>query len=321
MMGWDEILHPDLPKTILVQSWRGQESLATAAKQGYSGLLSFGYYLDLMWPAARHYAGDPMSGGAATLSEEEKKRILGGEACIWAEWVSPENIDSHIWPRNAAVAERLWSPQNIQDADSMYARLDAVSSELEWMGLTHKSGGPQMLRRLAGTTDISALRVLFDVIEPVKDYDRWINSQKPVDFHAPLTRMVDAVRPESDEGRRFQALVQRFIQHNYKDPDTEAQIRERLTLWRNNDAKLHALLEQSFLLREDAPLSANLSAIATAGLEALDYLDRAQLPPDSWKAQKLTLIEQAKKPTADLLLMPSAPIQELIQASLNPASH
>ena len=79
-IGWDEILHPDLPKTIVVQSWRGQQSLAAAAKQGYSGLLSFGYYLDLMWPAARHYAVDPMSGDAATLTPEEKTRILGGEA-------------------------------------------------------------------------------------------------------------------------------------------------------------------------------------------------------------------------------------------------
>ncbi len=61
MVGWDEILHPDLPKTIVVQSWRGQESLAKAAQQGYRGLLSFGYYLDLMWPAARHYAVDPMA--------------------------------------------------------------------------------------------------------------------------------------------------------------------------------------------------------------------------------------------------------------------
>jgi len=51
MEGWDEILHPDLPKSIVVQSWRGQDSLAQAAKQGYRGLLSFGYYLDLMWPA------------------------------------------------------------------------------------------------------------------------------------------------------------------------------------------------------------------------------------------------------------------------------
>src|SRR5207253_6082788 len=56
MIGWDEILDPTLPKDITVQSWRGQASLAAAAKQGYRGILSNGYYLDLGWPASRHYA-------------------------------------------------------------------------------------------------------------------------------------------------------------------------------------------------------------------------------------------------------------------------
>src|SRR6202790_3509920 len=79
MVGWDEILRPDLPKDIVVQSWRGQDSLAAAAKQGYRGLLSFGYYVDLNWPASRHYAVDPMSGAAADLSLDEKQRVLGGE--------------------------------------------------------------------------------------------------------------------------------------------------------------------------------------------------------------------------------------------------
>src|SRR5260370_8631726 len=121
MVGWDEILHPELPKTIVIQSWRGQESLAAAARQGYSGLLSFGYYLDLMWPAARHYAVDPMADAAATLTPQEKSLILGGESCQWAEWVTPENIDSHIWPRTAVIAERLSSPQDVKAVPSMYA--------------------------------------------------------------------------------------------------------------------------------------------------------------------------------------------------------
>src|SRR3981189_2952813 len=157
MMGWDEVLHPDLPKTVVVQSWRGQQSLATAAQQGYSGLLSFGYYLDLMWPASRHYAVDPMSGAAASLNPEEKRRILGGEACMWSEWVTPENIDSRIWPRNAAIAERLWSPPEVQDPGSMYARLDELSWRLEWLGLTHRSNLISALHRMAGTGEIAAL--------------------------------------------------------------------------------------------------------------------------------------------------------------------
>ena len=46
MVGWDEIFHPDLPKSILIQSWQGQDALGEVAKQGYKGILSTGFYLD-----------------------------------------------------------------------------------------------------------------------------------------------------------------------------------------------------------------------------------------------------------------------------------
>jgi hexosaminidase len=322
MVGWDEILHPDLPKTIVVQSWRGQQSLATAARQGYSGLLSFGYYLDLMWPAARHYAVDPMTltttDAAAALTPEERNRILGGESCQWAEWVTPENVDSHIWPRNAVIAERLWSPQEAKDVDSMYARLDAISLHLEWLGLTHRSARMRMLHRMAGSEDISALRVLADVVEPVKDYNRWDDAKGPIDFHAPLNRMIDAVYPESDVARRFQNLVEKYAQSGYKDHAAETQIRAYLTVWRDNDAKLSPLLGQSFLLQEVAPLSASLSALGVAGLQALDYLDKSQSAPESWKTQQLALIDQAKTRKADLLLMVAAPVQQLVEGRTSP---
>jgi hexosaminidase len=315
MVGWDEILRPDLPKNIVVQSWRGQASLAQAAKLGYSGLLSYGYYLDLMWPASRHYAVDPMADAAATLSPEEMKRILGGESCQWAEWVTPENIDSHIWPRNAVIAERLWSPQNVTDVASMYTRLNAVSMDLQWLGLTHLSARGRMLERMAGTTDISSLRVLADVIEPVKDYNRWDDSKGPIDFHAPLNRLIDAVYPESEEAREFSALVQSFVQSGGKDQNAEALIRSSLLIWRDNDANLHPLLSQSFLLQEDEPTSQNLSAVAAAGLQALDYIDKAQAPPTDWRTQEQATIDQAKKPVAGLLLMVATPIEQLVDTA------
>jgi hexosaminidase len=315
MVGWDEILHPDLPKTIVIHSWRGQESLATAAKQGYSGLLSFGYYIDLMWPAARHYAVDPMSGAAATLSPEEKSRILGGEACMWTEWVTPEILDSRVWPRTAAIAERLWSPQEVADVGSMYARLAELNWRLDWLGLTHRTGRFQMLRRMAGTEDISALRTLADVVEPVKDYARISNVKGPWDFRAPLNHLVDAVSPESDAARHFRDQVQAYMQSGYKDQAAEAQVRTLLTTWRDNDMKLHPLLQRSFLLLEVTPLSQDLSALGAAGLQALDYLDKSEPVPESWRAQQLALIERARTPRADLLLMVVAPVQQLIEAS------
>jgi hexosaminidase len=315
MMGWDEVLHPDLPKTVVVQSWRGQQSLATAAQQGYRSLLSFGYYLDLMWPASRHYAVDPMSGAAASLNPEERNRILGGEACMWSEWVTPENIDSRIWPRNAAIAERLWSSPDVQDTSSMYARLDKMSQRLEWLGLTHRSSLVLALFRMAGANDVSALRTLAEVVEPVKDYAR-MNSLKGVwDFRAPLNRLVDIAHPESEQARHFRDALQTYIGSGYKNQAAEEKIRARLILWRDNDAKLHPVLEESFLLKELEPLSEDLSTLAAAGLLALDYLDKSTPSPNSWRAQQLALVESAKTPKADLLLMVVDPVQLLIEAS------
>ncbi|HEY1676299.1 MAG TPA: family 20 glycosylhydrolase [Candidatus Sulfotelmatobacter sp.] len=315
MVGWDEILHPDLPKNIVVQSWRGQESLAKAAQQGYRGLLSYGYYLDLMWPAARHYAVDPMSGAAAELTPEQKKLILGGESAQWAEWVTPENIDSHIWPRNAAIAERLWSPQDVTDPVSMYRRMHAVSLELEFLGLTHNASRERMLQRMAGGADITPLRVLADVVEPVKDYNRWKDEQGPIDFHAPLTRLIDAAYPESYTALEFSTLVQKYIQSGYKDQAAESQIRSWLLRWRENDLRLHPLLSQSYLLEKDVALSQNLSMVAAAGLQALDYLSNSQPEPDLWKAQQIAVLEVAKQPVDDVLLMIVAPVQQLVEAS------
>lgn len=55
MMGWDEALHPDLPKDIVVESWRDRESMVKAARSGHPVLLSWGYYLDHLDSAAKHH--------------------------------------------------------------------------------------------------------------------------------------------------------------------------------------------------------------------------------------------------------------------------
>jgi len=311
MLGWDEILQPGFPKDVVIQSWRGQESLAQAAKLGYRGLLSSGYYIDLMQPASQHYAVDPASGAAANLSPEESGRILGGEDTMWSEYVSPENVDSRIWPRTAPIAERLWSPQDVTDVNSMYQRMDEISRRLDWLGLTHNSSYASMLRRIAGNDDIAALRVLVDVAEPVKGYKRGETSPAEPTSLMPLNRPVDAARPESSTARHFANLVNSLLAGS-ADAGTKAEIRKWLVLWKENDAKLQPLESQSFLLREVAPLSQNLSTLAASGLEAMDYLDRGEQPSEEWKTQQLAAAKQAQASQAQLLIMIAPSIQRLI---------
>src|SRR5881398_1556436 len=318
VIGWDEVLVPGVPKDIVIQSWRGQASLAQAAKQGYRGILSNGYYLDLGWPAARHYAVDPMSGDAAILSAEEKQRILGGESCMWAEYVSPENVDSRIWPRNAAIAERLWSPQEVRDPASMYARLDFVSARLEWLGLTHRTASRHMLQRLAGSpsrAEFAALRTLADAVEPVKEYTRERTAPAEPTSATPMNRLVDAVPLESDAARRFGELVDQFLSSSCHDAAAEARLRAQLTAWRDNDAILQPLAQRSFLVKEVAANSQDLSALGTAALAALDAIAKGQPAPDTWKAQQLATLEQMKKPKAQLLMIPAPAVQKLIEAA------
>ena len=118
LMGWDEILTPSLPTSAVIHSWRGaheglsQSSLIEAAQKGYQAVLSAGYYIDRMQSVEQHYAVDPI--GEARLSTEERSRILGAEATMWSELVTPLTIDSRIWPRTAAIAERFWSPKKFE---------------------------------------------------------------------------------------------------------------------------------------------------------------------------------------------------------------
>ena len=312
MEGWDEILHADLPKEVVVQSWRGQKALADAVQQGYRGMLSFGYYLDLMQPASQHYLIDPFGGAAANLTDEEKQRVLGGEACMWSELITTVNIDERIWPRAAAVAERLWSAQEVRDVDDMYRRLAKLNERLEWTGLEHVQSYDLMLERLLGGSDIQPLRVLADVLEPVKGYAR--PHTKHYETTTPLNRLVDAVRPESDAARIFSGRVQRFLNKSAM-PDDLSEMQKSLTLWRDNDQQLAPALQDNPLLQEAVPMSQALTSVASAGLKALEYLNAGTRVPAAWRQQQIDLLKQTQAPQAEMLNMIAPGVQKLVEAT------
>jgi hexosaminidase len=204
----------------------------------------------------------------------------------------------------------------------MYQRLDEISWRLGWLSLTHESNYVPMLRRLAGTEDIRSLRVLADAVEPTKDYTRSEVFPQPPVQSVPLNRLVDAARPESATARRFAELVGTYVSSGYKDSSAEAQIRAWLVKWQGNHATLKPLLEQSFLLAEDLPLSEDLASLSAAGLEALDAISKNQPLPDARRAEQLAVVERSMKPRANLLIMVAPSIQKMIEAaSPPPASH
>ena len=319
-VGWDEVLVPGVPKTIVIQSWRGVDSLAVAAKDGYRGILSNGYYLDLGWSAARHYAMDPLGGPAAALTPEQKQLILGGESCIWSEYVNAENIDSRIWPRNAAIAERLWSPEGTSDLASMYQRMETESARLEWLGLTHLSYQRVMLQRIAGSwspTEFDALRALAQALEHQKDYTREASAISPPTSLAPLNRLVDAVYPESDVSRRFALKADLFVGSSCQDRVLEAEIRMQLAEWVTIDERLQALAQRSLLVREAAPASAALSQAAKIAMSALDTIQKGvPLSADQKKLQLDSLGALEQQAHKSQLTLPELPaFQKMVETA------
>ena len=312
MEGWDEVLQPDTPRDVVIQSWRGPTALAAAARQGNRVLLSNGYYIDLNQPSSEHYLVDPLSGDGAKLNAEQRARVLGGEATMWSEFVTPENIDSRIWPRTAAIAERFWSPQDVRDVDSMYRRMALVSEKLNDDGLEHNSFTLAMLQRMSGNANPEALEVLAAVVQPPKGYER--EDLKKYTVFSPLNELVDAVAPESETGRKFTQLAA-LIAEGKASPEQWQQARTWLALWRDNDAKLVPTLKNSDITAELAPLSHSLSQVATVGLQALDDLKNHHPVSADARDKNLQMLKAASKPKAVLLDEAVPGVELLVKAS------
>jgi len=309
MVGWDEIFAPGLPKDVVIQSWQGFASLAATAKQGYQGILSAGYYLDF---TDEHYLVDPVP-ASSDLTPQERARILGGEACLWGEHNTPFNIDSRLWPRTAAIAERLWSAQNVNNLDDMYRRLGVESLRLEPLGLTHLSAEDTGLRQLAGTTAIEPLRILTSVLEPVT-WQQQGELQQTTQL-TPMDHLVDALPPYPPSRYEMRVLIREYLAN--RDAQTQARLDAIFAAWIAAGPQAQTLMAASPLLIEAEPRAQQLVELGTTGQQALAYLDKHEAAPSGWAPAKLALIDQAEKPVGLVRFTMLQPLRDLVKAVQN----
>ena len=318
----------------MIQSRQGKEALYKAARQGYSTILSHGYYIDLNQPTDFHYLNEPLP-DSVKLSADERKLIYGGEACMWSEWVVPGNLDSRIWPRTAAIAERFWSAASVRDVEDMYRRLDYIGAWLEQLGSQHESNVPVMLRRLAGVNeDIQPLKTFVDVLETVKEYRRGQLIRFAYSTFYPLTGIADVVRPDARAARNFRNLTTKYLatakevlerpaagkipQDSIKiellDAHRQAMI-NWLNVWKSNHERLLPTIQRNPRLKEIEEHSLSLSLLAQTGLEAIDRLERGVAVTAQWRHVAGLIIERAKQPKAqtDIMILPA--IEQLVKAA------
>ncbi|HEX5283212.1 MAG TPA: family 20 glycosylhydrolase [Bryocella sp.] len=324
MMGWDEILTPGLPRNVVVQSWRGVASLSKGAKLGYDGVLSAPYYLDHMESAETLYLADPLP-SSSDLTPAERSHVLGGEICMWGEHINARTIDSRIWPRAAAIAERFWSPESVRDSDSMYRRLETTSIELEDVGLTHLQSGEALLRELEGTEQIDTLRKFAAVLEPVSFQQR--ASTQHTDQATPLDNLVDAVRPDPPTRYWFEASMKRYLADPQHDEADQLALSSWFAQLTQSVPPLRSQLLASPSLREVLPRADQLLQLAAMGQQAVGYAARAQKVPTGWKSSQLQLLEQAQPANGLVRFVFLPSLKDLIESlreevpSLGASSH
>ena len=110
---WEEVFNHfggELEKDTIFQVWLNHATAAKIVAEGYHCILSnnnkwYLPHLQVSWQDM--YLNDPFSG---ITEPAQQKLVLGGEACMWGETVDDSDLFNTVWPRAAAVAERLWSP-------------------------------------------------------------------------------------------------------------------------------------------------------------------------------------------------------------------
>ena len=179
MIGWDEILEGELAPNATVMSWRGMAGGIEAAQMGHDVIMTpnsyayFDYYqtsfvedepfaIGGYLPVETVYSFDPTP---ESLTDEQKKHILGVQANMWTEYVAtPEHVEYMLLPRMAAISEVQWTAAEKKNYDNFLKRLPQLTDLYDKMGYNYATHVYDVKALLEPNFQTNALDVEFSTL-------------------------------------------------------------------------------------------------------------------------------------------------------------
>jgi len=244
------------------------------------------------------------------LTPEDELFLLGGEACMWTEMADGFTIESRIWPRAAAIGEKLWSPKVLtDDVQDMYRRLMVVDDRLEELGLMHRSYSRTLTDEMVEEQLQEPLYTLVQVLQEDRLFNRMSIYDQEYNLRIPLNRVVDAALAESLVAYRFAQDVDLWIESG----DTEAlkRLNTLLETWSANHKKLAPAMGDFERLKEVEAHSIHLSELANLGLQAIS--DPASL--EGRLTEISDLFSSASEAHGGTIMLLVEPVKKLVESA------
>lgn len=234
---------------------------------------------------------------------------------MWGEHIGPETIDSRIWPRLAAVAEKMWSPASVKDVHDMYQRLAVTNLRLAEVGLGQNEHTARMLHLAVGNgPDFQTMMALLAVSQPVTFGQRH-RLQVGMTQQTPLTRLIDAARPDPPSRWGSLTLVERFVQDSGRSAPLRDSLRQTFAAWQALAPAVHAVAVRKPLARDGVPVVDALAKVAAVGTAALDRLNGTVAATRAWQDSARAVLDSATGPQGLLRLTVVDAVRWLVEVA------
>lgn len=300
--------------TFRIDSWMGEtRPVFTLQQDRLSGYTLVG---NVRYPTTgSKLAAIPAGNMPVVPDEQHQVNILGGEAAFWAENIRAPILDIKMWPRTFAVAERLWSAQDVTDESNMYQRLAAVDAwSVVSVGLQQHAATAREFTRLANSVDITPLQILAEAVEPAQYYTRNHLKFKAGNYHQfePLNRFADALPAESVAVRDLHAQVALLLKDR-NHPAAAQAIRERLQHWQRNGARVQQTIAGNVVMKDLAPVAQDVSALTDLGLMLLERYQQGKPLSQAEAAQAQQQLDAAAQIRDEVVIAAVYPLEALLR--------